>query len=169
MAQINDLVTALNAFVEKLTETPTTSNADSKVKNLLQSQSLSFEYFDENNETFDEYIQRLEIFFKLKGLIDDTAETAEAKQLILLNCLGPKYYHLLSSLTAPDLPSSKDYDELLKLLKEHLCKRRNILTEQHKFLCRTQQPGESISNYIAALKELSKTAEFVGMRKRRLL
>ncbi len=52
MTDLKDLVTVLNTFVQKIQEAPATTSLDpkSKVNNLLQTQSLTFEYFDENHE-----------------------------------------------------------------------------------------------------------------------
>lgn len=166
MANIEDLVASLNNFVEEIKRTSSShleskdEHSADKVKTLYQPQALTFETFDENVEIFDNYAHRLENFLKLNGLTADDAETESRKVMVLINCLGPKHYQLLSNLTSPDLPATKTYTELMQLLKEHLSPRTNVLTEQHKFLSRAQRNGESISNYINALKELSKSADF---------
>lgn len=159
MAELAELITALNSFVTKLGDTQKKSSAP---KDTLLSTNVNFEVFDENNESFDCYVQRLDNFFKLKGLVEDDTETQEAKVVVLINCIGAKNYQLLSSLTAPDTPASKTYTELINLLRKHLSPKPNILTEQHKFFSRNQRPGESITFYITALRELTKNANFVS-------
>ncbi len=160
MAELSQLIATLQDFVEKI---KVTSESKLSAKDILASQNLSFDQFDDTSETFDCYAQRLENFFKLKGLSTDDTETEELKVLVLINCLGSRQYQLLSSLTAPDLPSTKTFKELLSLLfKQHLSPKPNVLTEQHKFFSRHQNQGETISTFISSLKELTKNAEFVS-------
>lgn len=123
--------------------------------------AIHFESFDEEKESFKFYKERLENFFELKNLHGNAPETKLCKARVLINALGVKYYQLLSSLTAPDLPSSQPYDKLITLLEKHLCPRSNVHTERHKFLSRTQKPDESVSQYIAALKDLSRTSDWI--------
>lgn len=157
MAQdLAPLINALSGLVDTMQKQQQTSN----VKEILQTQIITFEPFDECLENFNSYSQRLENFFKLKGLNKDDIETNEAKVMVLINCLGSRHYKLLSSLTSPDLPASKTYTELMTLLKNHLAPRKNVVAEQHKFFSRIQFPGESLANYVAALKELVKDCEF---------
>lgn len=120
--------------------------------------NLNFEVFDESNEPFKCYKERLENFFELKLKPNEHQDKLKAK--ILINCIGSKYYQLISSLTAPDLPSTRSYTQLIKLLEDHLCPAPNIYTEQHKFLSRTQVSNESIAEYIASLRKLTSTCQF---------
>ncbi|KAL4717572.1 hypothetical protein ACJJTC_000721 [Scirpophaga incertulas] len=121
---------------------------------------INFESYDETKESFKSYKERLENYLQIKNLQGDSLQTKQMKAKILINSLGAKYYQLLSSLTAPDLPSNKTYDELIKLLDRHLCPLANVHTERHKFLSRIQKPDESKLQYIAALKHLSTTSNW---------
>ncbi|BES98989.1 Hypothetical Protein NTJ_11805 [Nesidiocoris tenuis] len=175
-AQLANLVTTLTAFVERLptasqeARAASTSQAQSvgrSVKTILQTISTSFEHFDENAESFDNYIQRLENFLAMKGLglsesasAAEKAEVDEAKRLLFINCLGAKYFELLSNLTAPNRPADTSYEEAVSLLREHLSPKQNVLTEQHRFFSRSQGATESVSDFVTALKHLIKTAEF---------
>jgi hypothetical protein len=130
MTEIQDLITTLNKFMTVITQQTSQQKVQERskltTKELLQSNALHFDTFDENEETFESYIQRLEIFFQIKGLTNNDSETEYMKGLFLINCLGAKHYNLISSLTAPNRPDSKTYTELLKLLNEHLCPKKNI-------------------------------------------
>lgn len=114
------LISALSGLVNTMQKQQQTSN----VKEILQRQVITFEPFDECVENFNSYCQRLENFFKLKGLDKDDIETNEAKVMVLINCLGSRHYKLLSSLTSPDVPASKTYKDLMTLLKNHLAPKK---------------------------------------------
>nr|XP_042899819.1 uncharacterized protein LOC122269685 [Parasteatoda tepidariorum] len=138
MTELNQLITTLQEFVQSVKSTPESKRS---AKDVIATQNLSFDPFDAAVESFDCYSQRLENYFKLKGLSADDPETEELKVLVLINCLGSRQYQLLSSLTAPDIPSTKTFQELLLLLKKHLSPKPNVLTEQHKFFSRHQHQG----------------------------
>lgn len=123
-------------------------------------QVASLEPFDESQETFTTYVQRLQNFLALKGLTGDDNVTREKKVQVLINCLSTKHYQLLASLTAPELPSTLAFDDLIGLLTKHLSPTPNVITERHKFISRLQQDGESIAQYVAALKQLTTYSDF---------
>ena len=156
--EITSLIEVLTGLIKTLQQQQVSGTSD--IKEALKHQIINFETFDETQENFDTYCQRLENFFNLKGISGNNTDINEAKVMVLINCLGSKYYKLLSTLTSPDLPTTKTYPELITLLKNHLAPKNNILTEQHKFFTRKQNQYESISSYIAALKELAKTCDF---------
>ncbi|XP_055838569.1 uncharacterized protein K02A2.6-like [Episyrphus balteatus] len=131
------------------------TNALQNLQTTPNSPNLHFEQYNENEEPFNNYIKRLENYLALRSLTDATK-----KRQVLINCIGAKYYQLLSNLTAPEEPDAKTYDELVVLLKNHLSPKPNEITEQHKFLLRLQHEGESISNYMAELKKLSAYCNF---------
>lgn len=168
MTDLNELISTLNKFITKVSEQNKQSEKDGSkqpFQEAIKTHSIHFESFNEEEETFGHYIERLEIYFEIKGWNTNSEDDSfcKYKGLFLINSLGPKYYKLLSSLTTPDQPSNKPYDELVKILKEHLSPRKNVLTEQHKFFSRVQNEDESISNYIAALKECAKNSEFSSL------
>ena len=74
----------------------------------------NFDSFKENEEDFKLYIQRLENYFSLKAIAE------ERKGLVFLNSLGSKYYSLLFI-----TPNTKNYNELVKLLSQHLAPEPN--------------------------------------------
>ena len=52
---------------------------------------------------------------------------------------------------------------LLELFKAYCNPRRNVVLERYNFHARMQQPGESITSFLAALRSLAKTCEFPDM------
>uniref|UniRef100_A0A3B3R045 ribonuclease H n=1 Tax=Paramormyrops kingsleyae TaxID=1676925 RepID=A0A3B3R045_9TELE len=69
-------------------------------------------------------------------------------------------FNLLRSLTQPDKPGDKSYQEIVRLLKEHYSPKPLIIAERFRFHKRNQQDGESISQFVAVLKRLSEHCEF---------
>jgi hypothetical protein len=68
--------------------------------------------FDEGQETFASYLQRVEFFFALKKITEDAE-----KVKIFINALSPATHQTLSSLTAPDLPNTKDFFFFLSVIE----------------------------------------------------
>ena len=145
------LLAALSQLVSNLQNQQSASS--SNITNILQNQVRNFEPFDKGSENFKSYCQSLECLKKIKSITSNDTESNNRKVMVPINCIGSKLYQLLSNITAPYLPASKSYDQLITLLKEHLTFKRNILVEQHTFFIKIQEPGESLAEYIAGLKE----------------
>lgn len=56
------------------------------------------ETFYETNETLDKYIQRLDSYFELNNLMSNDGITDKKKVQLLISCLNPKYFQLLTEL-----------------------------------------------------------------------
>lgn len=160
IASLNNFVTTIQNANLQARQPPGDPVPPVTAKDILQKQALNFSPFSEEDETFESYIQRLENYFRLKGLTGATPEDDTAKVQLLIHCIGPKYYQLLTDLSSPDLPSSKKYADLLKLLQDSVVPKINTLTEQHKFFSCNQESGTTISSYVAKLKKFAKSAEF---------
>lgn len=117
--------------------------------------------FNENDETFDNYISRLENFFELKHIAGTNDETNARKIQIFLNCLSPRVFQALMVLTAPRKPNEKSYEELVCMLKGHLCPKASEMAEQHRFVFRLQEDCESIGQYVTSLKQIANNCNFV--------
>lgn len=77
----------------------------------------------------------------------------------LLSLLGNDGYTLMRDLCVPDSPSCKTFDDLIKIMKDHLSPKPNVMTERYKFK-ESKQINESISAYVVTLKKLSSTCGF---------
>nr|XP_022905220.1 uncharacterized protein K02A2.6-like [Onthophagus taurus] len=129
--------------------------------NTMDLRGIQLQKFDEGNETFESYVQRLENYLELRNLTEDTSENDKRKVQILISCLGPKHYQILSNLTAPDLPKTKKYEDLVNLLRSHISPKPSEIAEQHKFTMRVQHEGESIAHFHSELKKLTTNCNFV--------
>ncbi|XP_054283456.1 uncharacterized protein LOC129000518 [Macrosteles quadrilineatus] len=64
------------------------------------------------------------------------------------------------NIVAPDDPYKMNYENVVTVLKDHLEPLPSVLTLQHRFVCRVQQPNESIIEFAMELKKLSKDCQF---------
>jgi hypothetical protein len=112
------------------------------------------EPYEEGVEDWPTYIERLESYMDAND-IDDGKRVAT-----LISVIGPKTYGLLKSLLAPAKPNTKSYQDLTRILSEHLSPKPLVIAERFRFYKRDQREGESIASYVAALKKLSTGCEF---------
>ena len=100
------------------------------------------------------YVERVEMFFLVNQVKPDL------KLPSLIAAMGDEAYELLSNLSSPKKPSEKSYDEVIKLMADHLEPKASIMTERYRFRLRRQLVGESITQYISELKKMSKYCDF---------
>src|SRR5215469_4585156 len=110
--------------------------------------------FDENLETFDIYVDRVEMFLICNN-IDDSR-----KLPTLLSLIGSHLFKLATDLLSPKKLKDCSFDEIVDTLKLHYRPKVNIIRERYNFFSRSQKPNESTQNFIAALKFLSKSCDF---------
>ena len=92
--------------------------------------------FDPTQESWDMYIERLELYFVANGVTE-----AERKRAVLLTVSGPSTYKLIRNLTAPEKPAEVAYSEIVALVKAHHTPKPSVTVQRYKFHTRTQQPG----------------------------
>ncbi|XP_048000243.1 uncharacterized protein LOC125237297 [Leguminivora glycinivorella] len=103
---------------------------------------------------WDAYVRRVKQFIALNA-IEDKLHVAS-----LVTLVGAECYELMCDLCAPSKPEDKTFDELVKLVREHLEPERSEIAERHIFRQRKQLHGESIREYLQNLKHLAKTCNF---------
>ena len=86
-------------------------------------------------------------------------QDADKKRAFLLSSCGALTYQLIRNLTAPDKPSSKSFDELVKLVQTHHQKPPSITVQRFNFHSRICREGESMSDFVAHLRQLSAFGE----------
>ena len=84
----------------------------------------------------------------------------ERKKACLLTQMGARAYRLLQSLVLPAKPVDKSYDDIVKVLKDHLTPKKFIISERFRFYNRSQRQGECINEFVADLKRLTKHCKF---------
>ena len=111
--------------------------------------------FDETQEEWKQYAERLDHFFAANGVTDETR-----KRAIFLSVVGPKTYKLLSSLIAPTKPGDKSYVDLVKALTNHHNPPPSETVQRYRFHSRFRQPGETISTYVSELRAIARNCNF---------
>ncbi|CAL1280695.1 unnamed protein product [Larinioides sclopetarius] len=111
--------------------------------------NISFESYDASVGDWSSYVERLESYFVVNGIED------KMKVPAILSLMGATTYKLLKNLATPNIPSELTYQDIVKLLSEHLNPKPLEMTERFRFYKRKQFEGESIANYCAELQKLS--------------
>lgn len=110
--------------------------------------------FNEGLKSLTNYKECLDAFIIANDI------TIGKQTATLLSSIRPKVYNTLRSLTAPDLPATKTYDKLCSLLASHFCPRLHEIVERFKFHKRNQGQGESLKDFLAAIKCLLEHCNF---------
>ena len=111
--------------------------------------------FNSNVEDWQSYVEEVELYFIANGIDDETKKTA-----ILLSSCAIETFHVFKGLTAPNLPGSKAFNDLVKLMEDHENPRRNPIAERFKFNMRNRKADESVSAYVAELRRLIQYCEY---------
>ena len=110
--------------------------------------------FDETQETWERYVERVQQFFAANDVNDDH------KVPTLLSLIGSKTYSLLNDLILPEKPADKNFEEIVSTLQKHLNPTPLEKIERFRFYKRNQQEGEGVLTYVAELKKLTKHCNF---------
>ena len=111
--------------------------------------------FDQKLESWEQYAERLGHFLDANSIQDATK-----KRSVFLSVIGLTTYKLLASLIAPDKPGDKEYEELVKVLKEYHNPAPSEIVQRYKFHTRIRQPGESTTQFVAELRALAQYCNF---------
>ncbi|KAL1436322.1 hypothetical protein MTO96_049830 [Rhipicephalus appendiculatus] len=130
---------------------------------------------------WEQWEQMFNVYLVASGAAEFTPARRKA---IFLHCLGPegqRIYQTLppgSTAAAPAVPSaaalavkdedksaaatSDEYDTALVALRHHFSTSCNVVVERHRFHRRRQHSGESVHDFVAALRELASHSSFVS-------
>ena len=110
--------------------------------------------FDPTSDSVSAYVERANLFFEAN-------EIAAAKRVaVFLSAIGGGTYSLLRNLLAPTLPREKTLDEIVDVLTKHYEPKTLVIAERFQFHRRNQAVGESVNEYVAELRRLTKHCEF---------
>ncbi|KAM7302847.1 glutamyl aminopeptidase-like [Ixodes scapularis] len=119
--------------------------------------------FDANVESWTNYAERLEAFFEANAIVD-----SNRKRSILITSVGPETYARLRSLLAPKKPMDEAYDEILKVLAQHLNPEPSEIYQTYRFQTRVQGPNEKVADYVAELRKIADDCNFGAALERNL-
>ncbi|XP_064464259.1 uncharacterized protein LOC135375498 [Ornithodoros turicata] len=130
------------------------------------------------------WTQWRQLFCNFLGASRAEEFTSKRKKQILLHCLGieglriyntfPEVVHeatqtasreagatpSTSTVSGTVTPVPDEYETALRTLDAYFATTINVVTERHNFRRRTQLPGESIDDFVLALRELSASCNF---------
>ena len=119
--------------------------------------------FIAERETFCSYVERMEMFFTANNIVETTGEgstqvnrvVAERKRAIFLTEVGAEVYSTVSNLLAPVKPKDTPFTEIVSALEKHYNPKPLEIAQSFHFGTRSQKLGESIGDYVLALKKLA--------------
>ena len=91
--------------------------------------------------------------------LDDKSVSDIRRREILLHCRSTEGQRVFSSFNA----SSDSHEESTATLYRHFGPKHSIIMSRYKFRQRSQQAGESVIQFVAALRELSTLCNFGGL------
>ncbi|KAJ8338235.1 hypothetical protein SKAU_G00372010 [Synaphobranchus kaupii] len=106
--------------------------------------------YEAKEQTWEEYCEILEQYFEANGI-----DNGEKQRAILISVVGRATYRLMRNLLSPDKPSSKMYDELKVLMQNHFSPKPSEIVQRYKFDSRSRQPNETVSEYVAELRQIA--------------
>lgn len=93
--------------------------------------------FDSNTAKWNVYAEQLDIYFASIGCTDD-----KTRATMLLNCLSIDVYEVVRSMCDPDLPTTKSYDDLCKILHSYFVPHVIALERRKQFYALSRRDGE---------------------------
>ncbi|KAG0423071.1 hypothetical protein HPB47_001139 [Ixodes persulcatus] len=108
------------------------------------------EYRLSTNVSWDEYVERLEMY-----CVANSLTTPEQKRAVLLSCREEETYSLIVTLVKPTSPTAPDYITIVTAVKAHLHPRPSELYARFLFYKRDQHAGETVADYVTALRKLA--------------
>ena len=114
-----------------------------------------FDSFDGSLESWSEYQERLEQHF-----LANDVDQAEKKRALLLSLCGRMTFKLARNLCAPAKLSDKTFEEICYLLKNHFEPQTSEIVRRFQFNNRVRRAGETVSQFLAGLKDLSEHCNY---------
>jgi hypothetical protein len=122
--------------------------------------------FQPETDDFEKWVRVFEQFLIANDI--DKSGKADKCRAIFCATLGLSTYTLLEDLISPKRPEALSLDELTTKLQDHFKPAPKALSERFKFGKRTQQQGETVSQYLAELRKLASTCKFTCCLEERL-
>ena len=103
--------------------------------------------FEPSTNNWRSYTDQLNYYFVANDVTTDKKKVA-----ILLAACGQLTFKTISSLVDADTLRSIKYSDLIQLLSDHYKPAPSSIVQRHKFYNRVREEGESIANFVAALR-----------------
>ena len=101
------------------------------------------------------YKERIEFYFEANEITEGAK-----KRAVFFSVVGSETYQLVRGLIAPRTPKDMEFSDIIKVLDTHFTPCTNVIVERFKFYDFEKPPNQPVNDYIAKLKELSRTCRF---------
>lgn len=104
--------------------------------------------------------QQFLLFIKASGV---DSENSAVQASLLINLIGPEGFDVYQTFTFTKDTDKDDVNEVLKKFDSYFGTKENITLLRYKFFTRNQEEGESIQQYVTALRLISKKCAFLSL------
>ena len=111
--------------------------------------------FKESEESWTQYVERLEQYF-LANEVEDVGK----RRAILLSVCGSKTYALARDLLQPAKPAETTFKKIVDILEKHFSPKPCEIVERYKFHSRNRKEDEGVAAYVAELRKLTEHCNF---------
>nr|MCH9717641.1 DDE-type integrase/transposase/recombinase [Gammaproteobacteria bacterium] len=108
----------------------------------------------EAQESWSQYADRMEQYF----IANDIPNPKKAP--VFLATIGPAAFRIIGNLVAPKKPSEESFDRLIKVMSDFYNPSPLVTVQRYKFYSRFRHPEESVSTFVAELRNLAKDCDF---------
>jgi transposase InsO family protein len=113
----------------------------------------SIEPFSQDTD-WTEYEERLKAFFVANNVHNDK------KVAVTISLIGKHAYSTLKDLCLPEAPSTKTFEAICTLLKDHYQPKVTVVAESFKFYQTVQTSAETVTEFASKLKRASAKCNF---------
>lgn len=159
--QLSEFTNQIAEYKNKLLEEKNIySNLLNTLNKILETEKMASNYigmienYNAEEDDWSQWHERLEQFFAANDV------KPEKKLSLLITLIGKKGYSLLKDLCLPDAPSSKTYETITTLMKNHQQPAPNPISERYKFKQCSQLENEDIKSFTRRLNGLATYCEF---------
>ncbi|XP_061709481.1 uncharacterized protein LOC133519492 [Cydia pomonella] len=110
--------------------------------------------FEVSAGNWNTYVERVNMYFKANNIKE------ELQLPTLIAVMGEEAYELLSNLTSPKKPGDMSYEDVIKIMSEHIEPKPSFMAERYRLRQRRQGDKETVAQYLTDLKKLAKHCEF---------
>jgi hypothetical protein len=106
-------------------------------------------------QDFMAYIERMEQFFIVNDIKDDTKQVA-----LFITLIGPECYGVLKNILSPEIPKNKKYVELVQTLSNHYVEKQSIIAARYEFYKCQQKSDQTINEFVVEIKRKAALCDF---------
>ena len=100
------------------------------------------------------YTERLQSYFSANSAADNKRKDT------LFSICGAATYKLVRNLAVPRKPTELTFKGVVDLVQTHYSPKPPVIIQRFKFNTRSQEPGESVANFVASLRAIAQFCEY---------